>query len=70
MPMDGHLTNDAGGPVLRVERGRASDEELAALTAVLLSLPRKAGAREEVRPRTASGWWERRTDYEAPGSWH
>ncbi|MGW7613903.1 acyl-CoA carboxylase epsilon subunit [Streptomyces sp. NPDC054766] len=51
---------DRGDAVLRVERGTATEEELAALTVVLLALlgrPADTGA----RPLPAGGahWWRR-----------
>jgi hypothetical protein len=57
--------------LLRVERGRASEEELAALTVVLLAL-RSDGddaGPDERRPVAGSRWWRRRGDYNAPRSW-
>ncbi|WP_240121094.1 acyl-CoA carboxylase subunit epsilon [Streptomyces sp. MUM 2J] len=59
----------AGTPVVRVERGHASDAELAALTVVLLS---RAGTTVG-RPATpAAPRWdrpERNTPYRAPVGW-
>ncbi|GAA2398407.1 hypothetical protein GCM10010420_25740 [Streptomyces glaucosporus] len=59
--------------VVRVERGQASEEELAAVTALLLA---RAAARtrsaEPRRPRRASAPWrrpERLPVYHAPHSW-
>ncbi|MET7519852.1 acyl-CoA carboxylase epsilon subunit [Streptomyces sp. NPDC005480] len=56
--------------VLRVERGRADDAELAALTAVLLALHR---AREkpdgELEAVVASSWWRGPEGFVPPGSW-
>jgi hypothetical protein len=60
------------GDVLRVERGQAGPEELAAITAVLLA---RAGAAaqpapdEHVRPR--AGWrrLERESGFRPPHSW-
>ncbi len=43
---------DTEGPALRVERGTATEEELAALAVVLLAL-RGRTAHEEQRPRPA-----------------
>ncbi|MCX5338453.1 MULTISPECIES: acyl-CoA carboxylase epsilon subunit [unclassified Streptomyces] len=61
-----------GKPMLRVERGQADAEELAALAVVLLALQ---GAGEE-QPETSrrggsgcSGGWRSPGVYKAPGSW-
>ncbi|MDG9721003.1 acyl-CoA carboxylase epsilon subunit [Streptomyces sp. DH24] len=56
--------------VLRVERGQAGEEELAALTAVLLAL-RAGGRAEPEQPPTTLGWswWKRPEHYEPPRSW-
>lgn len=55
--------------VLRVERGQANEEEVAALTAVLLAL--RAGGREEPEEPSAVGrpWWKLPEGYATPGSW-
>ncbi|MER6735919.1 acyl-CoA carboxylase subunit epsilon [Streptomyces puniciscabiei] len=59
-----------GGPALRVERGTATEEELAALTVVLLALRgRPADAVAPVRPVDASRWWRRPTGYHGSHSW-
>ncbi|MFD5818714.1 acyl-CoA carboxylase subunit epsilon [Streptomyces sp. NPDC059618] len=53
---------DPGQPALRVERGSATEEELAALTVVLLALRgRPAPAEARARPAEAarSRWWLR-----------
>lgn len=55
---------------LRIERGRATEEELAALTVVLLAL--RADAREEQRegyPISGFPQWSRQLAYRAPRSW-
>ncbi|MFD4576147.1 acyl-CoA carboxylase epsilon subunit [Streptomyces sp. NPDC058417] len=64
------------GPVVRVVRGAASEEELAALTAVLLARAagrdRAAGRHDGPgRPLTAARWsrLERRPYYRSPLSW-
>ncbi|MFI8952778.1 acyl-CoA carboxylase epsilon subunit [Streptomyces sp. NPDC053750] len=55
--------------VLRVERGQVSEEELAALTAVLLAL-RAGGSEEPEEPlEVGSPWWNVPEGYAAPGSW-
>jgi hypothetical protein len=55
--------------VLRVERGRAGEEELAALAAVLLAL--RASGRAEPEPEATLGWnwWTSRKSYAPPTSW-
>ncbi|MEU3664608.1 acyl-CoA carboxylase epsilon subunit [Streptomyces sp. NPDC032940] len=53
--------------VLRVERGRASEEELAALTAVLLAL--RARDRTEPEPTLGWNWWTSPKSYVPPDSW-
>jgi hypothetical protein len=57
--------------VIRVERGEAHEEELAALTLVLLAL-RDSAAHEdgdEARPVTDTHWWRGGVGYRAPDSW-
>ncbi|MCP9944475.1 acyl-CoA carboxylase subunit epsilon [Streptomyces somaliensis] len=61
----------ADASLLRVEKGHAAPEELAALTAVLLA---RAGARPAApahRARSAAGWrrLERQSGFRAPHSW-
>jgi hypothetical protein len=56
-------------PILRVERGRADPEELAALTVVLLALHGDCAERPEEPPLSGSGWWRRSDVYRAPGDW-
>ncbi|MFJ3235768.1 acyl-CoA carboxylase subunit epsilon [Streptomyces sp. NPDC086787] len=58
-----------GRPALRIERGRASDEELAALTVVLLALAAQARDGGAGRPVNGSRWWRRPHSYRAPRSW-
>ena len=56
--------------VLRVERGHASEEELAALTAVLLALrTRVQEEKPEQPPALGWSWWKRSKSYEPPRSW-
>lgn len=56
--------------VLRVERGRASEEELAALTAVLLALRAQGQAEPEPEePTLGWNWWTSAKSYAAPDSW-
>ncbi|MBA9050640.1 MULTISPECIES: acyl-CoA carboxylase subunit epsilon [Streptomyces] len=70
------MGNGPGHPraVLRVERGQATSEELAAVTVTLLSrladLAGRRSARRSERPGTAprSGWDTGRV-YRAPHSW-
>ncbi|MFJ8810835.1 acyl-CoA carboxylase subunit epsilon [Streptomyces sp. NPDC102490] len=55
--------------LLVVERGRASEEELAALTVVVLAA-REGRQRREAPPAVRAGrWWERSTAYASPRSW-
>ncbi|UUS33121.1 MULTISPECIES: acyl-CoA carboxylase epsilon subunit [Streptomyces] len=62
----------ADASLLRVERGHAAPEELAALTAVLLA---RANARPAAAParrvHSAAGWrrLERQSGFRAPHSW-
>ncbi|MGX1914146.1 acyl-CoA carboxylase epsilon subunit [Streptomyces phaeochromogenes] len=55
--------------VIRVERGRGGEEELAALAAVLLAL--RARERAEPGPRASPecNWWKQPRGYVPPGSW-
>ncbi|MDG4864956.1 acyl-CoA carboxylase subunit epsilon [Streptomyces sp. T-3] len=64
------------GGVVRVERGQVRDEELAAVTAALLSLFARYAADREGGPgerRHSSSWgrWDRTAGagYRAPRSW-
>ena len=61
---------DRGEPALRVERGTATEEELAALTVVLLAL-RGRTAHEEapLRPVSHAFWWRRPESYRGSHSW-
>ncbi|MGA5527467.1 acyl-CoA carboxylase epsilon subunit [Streptomyces pseudogriseolus] len=60
---------DTEGPALRVERGTATEEELAALAVVLLAL-RGRTAHEEQRPRPAGrAFWRRPGDYRGAHDW-
>jgi hypothetical protein len=61
-------------PDIRVEKGHAGPEEVAAITAVLLA---RAAARQEApapghRGRARAGWrrLEREGGFRAPHSWH
>ncbi|WP_128382346.1 acyl-CoA carboxylase subunit epsilon [Streptomyces cavernae] len=61
-----------GRLAVRVERGQASDEELTALTIVLLAL--RAGREpadqdENKAPHGGLRWWHRPDAYKAPQSW-
>ncbi|MGW0738015.1 acyl-CoA carboxylase subunit epsilon [Streptomyces sp. NPDC002851] len=64
---------DGHAALLRVERGSASDEELAAITVTLMSLLAEREPREQdegARP-AATGWRgrHRSTEYRPPRSW-
>jgi hypothetical protein len=60
-------------PDIRVEKGHAEPEEVAAITAVLLAraAARPAGT-DHRRPRARAGWrrLERESGFRAPHSWH
>ncbi|MFD3925529.1 acyl-CoA carboxylase epsilon subunit [Streptomyces sp. NPDC058614] len=55
--------------LIRVERGRADEAELAAVVAVLLAA--RAGARRAGGEPAADGtrWWREADGYAAPGGW-
>jgi Acyl-CoA carboxylase epsilon subunit len=59
------------GDVLRVERGQAGPEELAAVTAVLLARAAAQPAAEARADRPRAGWrrLERERGFPAPHSW-
>lgn len=67
--------NTVSNHLVRVERGQASDEELAAVTALLLAratAPRQAAAdHSAARGRRKAGWrrLERSPGFHAPHSW-
>ncbi|QIY64796.1 acyl-CoA carboxylase subunit epsilon [Streptomyces sp. RPA4-2] len=60
-------------PEIRVEKGHAEPEEVAAITAILLA---RAAAQPDTTPthrgRTKAGWrrLEREPGFRAPHSWH
>jgi len=55
---------------LRVVRGRADADELAALTVVLLALRARADTRSGNERRTdGSRWWRSPVSYRSPCSW-
>ncbi|MEU6106731.1 acyl-CoA carboxylase subunit epsilon [Streptomyces flaveolus] len=57
-------------PALRIERGRASDEELAALTAVLmLALQQRAATDTGHRPAGRARWSRRPSGHRGSRSW-
>ncbi|GGQ99398.1 acyl-CoA carboxylase epsilon subunit [Streptomyces flaveolus] len=59
-------------PALRIERGRASDEELAALTAVLLlALQQRAATDTDTdhRPAGRARWSRRPSGHRGSRSW-
>ncbi|MFE2375144.1 acyl-CoA carboxylase subunit epsilon [Streptomyces sp. NPDC059398] len=64
-------TPTAAASLLRVEKGHAEPEELAAITAILLA---RAGSRPEApaHPRSTTAGWrrlERSRGFRAPHSW-
>ena len=61
---------DRGQPALRVERGTATEEELAAVTVVLLALRgRPANEAPPARPVNGSRWWRRPVSHHGAHSW-
>lgn len=60
-----------GGTLVRVERGLAGTEELAAVTVVLLSLlaERSGGEAEDGRSAGAARWRPPESGYRSPRSW-
>jgi hypothetical protein len=63
------MSNDT---VVRVERGHAAPEELAAITAILLARAAVGGrSATSLRPRSIAGWrrLERQSGFRAPNSW-
>ena len=67
------MSTPADSTLVRVEKGQASDEELAALTAVLLARAAASGqdTGDYVQPRSVAGWrrLERQSGFAAPHSW-
>ena len=60
-------------PLVRVVKGTLADEELAALTAVLLVRAAAAPSGKSAGSGKAQARWqrpERRPDYRSPVSWH
>ncbi|MET7855595.1 acyl-CoA carboxylase subunit epsilon [Streptomyces avermitilis] len=60
-------------PAIRVEKGHAEPEEVAAITAILLARAATAPAASPVRRgRPKAGWrrLEREPGFRAPHSWH
>ncbi len=60
-------------PLVRVVKGELADEELAALTAVLLVRAASAPGSTKSHNGKAQARWqrpERRPDYRSPVSWH
>ncbi|MEU4469735.1 acyl-CoA carboxylase epsilon subunit [Streptomyces sp. NPDC024017] len=52
-----------------MERGHASEEELAALAAVLGALRRSGREVDEEPVAVSAAWWDRPAGYVAPRSW-
>ncbi|MFD3525713.1 acyl-CoA carboxylase subunit epsilon [Streptomyces sp. NPDC058653] len=68
------MNESADNSLLRVERGQAGPEELAAITAVLMARAASrtdAGAAPGRRGRSTAGWrrLERTPGFRAPHSW-
>ncbi|WP_052847940.1 acyl-CoA carboxylase subunit epsilon [Streptomyces avicenniae] len=62
----------SGDPrLVKVEKGQASAEELAAVTALLISRAAQGPVAPTVRVRSSAGWrrLERSTGFRAPHSW-
>ncbi|MEV0736432.1 acyl-CoA carboxylase subunit epsilon [Streptomyces sp. NPDC050549] len=59
-------------PDIRVEKGHAEPEEVAAITAILLARAAAAPTTETHRPLRKAGWrrLEREGGFRAPHSWH
>jgi hypothetical protein len=58
--------------LVRIEKGNAEPEEVAAVTAVLLARAAAAGRQvDDVQPRSIAGWrrLERRSYFRPPHSW-
>ncbi|RSS81592.1 acyl-CoA carboxylase subunit epsilon [Streptomyces sp. WAC06614] len=57
--------------LLRVEKGHAEPEELAAITAILLARAASTPDIPSARPRSTAGWrrLERTPGFRAPHSW-
>jgi hypothetical protein len=71
-PVDGGIPADPAQALVRVEKGHADPEELAAMTAVLLA--RAAAAGQETtgwpQPRSTAGWRRLgQSGFNAPHSW-
>ena len=71
----GHDDRPAGDPVLRVVRGDATPEEIAALVAVLMARSGSADGAALLPVRPAGGAWSdrsrllRRPPHPGPGAW-
>ncbi|MDQ0598682.1 hypothetical protein QF037_003027 [Streptomyces canus] len=59
-------------PDIRVEKGHAGPEEVAAITAILLARAAAQPAFPDHRPHPKAGWrrLEREGGFRAPHSWH
>ncbi|WP_326770516.1 acyl-CoA carboxylase subunit epsilon (plasmid) [Streptomyces sp. NBC_01591] len=62
-------SSDSSEIALSVERGQATDEELAALTVVLLALQAERAEPPEELAVAGSRWWRYADRYNAPLSW-
>ncbi|MET9954120.1 acyl-CoA carboxylase subunit epsilon [Streptomyces sp. NPDC006339] len=65
------MTTPATAGLLRVEKGHAEPEELAAITAVLLARAAATPAESAHHGRSTAGWrrLERENGFRAPHSW-
>lgn len=65
-------TAESSETLLRIERGQATEEELAAVAVTLFSMAARQGpgGREDYEDRSAACWYRQRTGlYQAPHSW-
>ena len=71
MTLSATESGSAASDVLRVERGRAEPEELAAVTAVLLARAAAQPAATDRQVRSKAPWQrpERERPFHAPHSW-
>ncbi len=72
MSTDPRDASAADPRLVRVEKGQASDEELAAITALLMARAARGGSVSEAADGRSPAAWrrlERRPAYQAPHSW-
>ncbi|THA30343.1 acyl-CoA carboxylase subunit epsilon [Streptomyces sp. A1277] len=66
---DPDISEHGAGDLLRVERGRAGAEEVAALTVLLLGLRARGRRRQGEALEPQWRRWPEPRPYRAPGSW-